>query len=225
MLLPAVEKTVGSAQPTQAVIWLHGLGANGHDFAPIVSELGLLKQATHFVFPHAPTLSVTLNGGILMPAWFDIDRLEEGHHFDRPGIESSSQSILAWITHLEKTKGIPSHKVILIGFSQGGAVSLYTGLRIQKKLAGVIGLSTYLPGAEDYPKALGPYAKQTPFWLAHGTQDPVVLPQWGQMTHEFIAGLGITCDWQPYPMEHTVCMPQLKQMGLWMQNAFDRATD
>lgn len=214
-MLPAVEKSIGHSTPEYAVIWLHGLGANGHDFAPVVSELGLTRSV-HFVFPHAPARPVTLNNGIVMPAWFDIDKLAEGHHFDREGMQSTLSQVQQWIEHLEKKKNIPSHKVLIVGFSQGGAVALYGGLTSPVPLAGVMGLSTYLPGAEDFPEALGPHVSRTPFWLGHGTRDQIVLPEWGRLSHEFIEGMGLTSQWKTWPMEHTVCTDQLKQMGQWL---------
>ncbi|MAZ43611.1 MAG: carboxylesterase [Legionellales bacterium] len=219
-MLPAVEKSLGNDIPEYAVIWLHGLGANGHDFAPVVGDLGL-KRSVHFVFPHAPARPVTLNNGIVMPAWFDIDKLDEGHSFDRQGMEITLQKIQQWIEHLNTSKGIPSENIALVGFSQGGAVALYGGLKSAVPLAGVMGLSTYLPGAEDFPAALSEHAKRTPFWLGHGTRDQVVLPQWGQLSHEYIAGLGIKSHWETYPMEHTVCTQQLKHIGQWLESVFN----
>jgi phospholipase/carboxylesterase len=221
MALLAVEQS-SNVKAEYAVIWLHGLGANGHDFAPIVPELGLDHLPIHFVFPHAPVRPVTLNAGLPMPAWFDIEKLEEGAHFDREGISASQRDIEHWIDRLGAERNIPSDKIVLIGFSQGGALALYTGLRSQRPLAGVMGLSTFLPVAEDYPAALGPHACDTPFWMGHGDNDQVVWLRWGQMSYDALKALQIPCQWACYPMAHTVCGPQLKDMGHWIETVLTK---
>jgi phospholipase/carboxylesterase len=202
-LLPAVELTSGAA-PRAAVIWLHGLGADGHDFAGLVPELDLSGcPPIRFVFPHAPSIPVTLNGGYVMPAWYDIASTNLAAQQDAPGIERSARAIVALIER-EVTRGIPCERIVLAGFSQGCAMALHTGLRLPQRLAGIIALSGYLPLAERLAGERHPANTQTPVFMAHGTQDPVVVLARGEASRAALQALGQPVHWHTYPMPHSV---------------------
>ena len=197
-----------SPNPTAAIIWMHGLGASGDDFAAIVPELDLTGcPAIRFIFPHAPVMPVTLNGGYIMPAWYDIFGTELGagavRREDATGIVKSQQDIEALIAH-EVARGIHPSKIVLAGFSQGCAVALHTGLRHPAKLAGIMALSGYLPLASTLAAERSAANTSTPIYMAHGTQDPVVVLSRAEASRDVLAGLGYNVQWHTYPMPHSV---------------------
>ncbi|WP_440996727.1 alpha/beta hydrolase [Arhodomonas sp. SL1] len=214
-LLESVE--VGPAEgATASVIWLHGLGADGHDFEPIVPELGLPDTAAvRFVFPHAPVQPVTLNGGMAMRAWYDLYGLGESMTEDARGIAASQARIEALIRR-EHERGVPARRLVLAGFSQGGAAALHTGLRHPERLAGIMGLSTYLPLRERLGEADAANA-ETPLFLAHGTMDPVLPFELGRTSKEHLEAAGYAVEWHEYPMQHAVCLEEIRAVGAWLR--------
>lgn len=213
-LLPCVEVETG-AQPQAAIIWLHGLGADGHDFEPIVPELKL-QQAVRFVFPHAPVRPVTLNGGWPMRAWFDIIALDREAQRDLHGTEESRRAVEALIRR-ENERGIPTERIVLAGFSQGGALALHTGLRYPEKLAGIIGLSTFLHTFDSLQTEAAPANRATPIFMAHGSEDSVVMPARGMETYDRLQAFGYVIDWHEYPMAHAVCPEEIGDLAQWLQ--------
>jgi phospholipase/carboxylesterase len=209
-------------QPKSSIIWLHGLGADGHDFVPIVKELQLPEAlGVRFVFPHAPVRPVTLKGGAQMPAWFDICDLRfEGHNPDEEGLAKAHQKLTTLIEQ-ETALGIPSDKIILAGFSQGGALALYSGLHYQGKLGGVIALSTYFPTAKVNLALLTPSRNTLPIFMAHGTFDPVVPLRHGKKSREQLSELGLSIDWRTYAMMHTVCAKEVRDISVWLREIID----
>lgn len=193
-----------------SVIWLHGLGADGHDFAPIVPELQLQdKFHIRFVLPHAPSKPVTLNNGYVMPAWFDIYGIDKGVREDTTGIPKARELVNKLIEE-EHAKGIDYKNIFLVGFSMGGALALYTGLKFEHKLAGIINLSGYLfRFDEDYSSA----NKDTPIMMAHGSDDPIVLEQFGLSAKERLVEKGYDVQWHSYPMQHQVCSAEIKDIA------------
>ena len=202
-LLPHL--TVESApQPTAAVIWLHGLGADGHDFAAIVPQLELDGcRPIRFIFPHAPSMPVTVNGGYVMPAWYDIVATDLVRREDAPGIHRSAQAIEALIEQ-EIARGIAPAHIVLAGFSQGCAMALHTALRHPLALAGVMALSGYLPLADTLAAERHPSNRQTPVFMAHGTADPVVPMARAEASRDLLLALGQPVQWHTYPMPHSV---------------------
>ena len=202
-LLPRIEIDT-APNPTCAVIWLHGLGADGNDFAAIVPELKLLDcPPIRFIFPHAPSMPVTVNGGYVMPAWYDIMGADLVSRQDAAGIQKSEQAIQAIIAH-EVARGIPTERMVLAGFSQGCAMALHTGLRLPTPLAGIMALSGYLPLAERFTAERHPANLRTPVFMAHGTQDPVVVLARGEASRNTLAAAGHAVQWHTYPMQHSV---------------------
>ena len=202
-LLPYVELQSAS-QPSAAVIWLHGLGADGHDFASLVPELDLSGcPPIRFVFPHAPSMPVTVNGGYVMPAWYDILGPNLISQQDAAGIQASERAIVALIAH-EVARGIPAEHIVLAGFSQGCAMALHTGLRLPHRLAGIMALSGYLPLVDRLAAERHPANAQTPVFMAHGTQDPVVVIARGEASRDALATLGQPVQWHSYPMPHSL---------------------
>jgi phospholipase/carboxylesterase len=203
--------------PSAAVIWLHGLGADGNDFAGLVPELDLSGcPAIRFIFPHAPSIPVTINGGYVMPAWYDIlgDNLVTRQ--DAAGIHKSEQAIRALIAH-EVARGIPHARIVLAGFSQGCAMVLHTGLRLEHTLAGIIGLSGYLPLAERFAAERHQANAHTPIFLAHGTQDPLVVVARGEETRNTLLALGHPVQWHTYPMPHSVHPREVADISTFLQ--------
>ncbi len=199
--------------PTAAVIWLHGLGADGHDFEGIVPQLHLPKEkAIRFLFPHAPVRPVTLNEGYPMRAWYDILSFGDASPEDTQGIHETEQA-LHHLIHEQTTHGIPLERIILAGFSQGGAMALYTALRYPRRLAGVLALSTYLPLADT----LLPATHAFPIFMAHGAQDTIVPFAVGRRARAQLEKLNYTVEWESYPMAHTVCMDEVKTISDWLQ--------
>lgn len=215
-LLPCVEITPENY--THSIIWLHGLGADGHDFEPIVNELDL-KQKIRFVFPHAPEMSVTVNNGLRMPAWYDISEAQIDQQQDEAGIRDSQQAILALIER-ELESGISSDKIILAGFSQGGAIALHTGLRFDKPLAGIMGLSTYLPLSEKVENEIHDANRKTPVFLAHGGYDPIVPLQLAIQTQTALNNLNYATEFKKYEMEHSVCVEEVDDISDWINMCF-----
>jgi phospholipase/carboxylesterase len=202
-LLDCIEMQTGPT-PTASVIWLHGLGADGNDFAPIVPEMDLTGcPAIRFVFPHANTMPVTINNGYVMRAWYDILGVDLVRREDEVGIRQSAAQIEALIAR-ERSRGIASNKIILAGFSQGCAMALFTGLRHAETLAGIVALSGYLPIADKTAADVSPANKATPIFMAHGAQDPVVPQARAIASRDLLTGFGYSIEWQSYPMPHSV---------------------
>jgi phospholipase/carboxylesterase len=215
-LLPAIEIET-TEHPTFSVIWLHGLGADGSDFVPVVPELGLPEApGIRFIFPHAPSLPVTCNGGYLMPAWYDIISLDsDSRRVDAAGILKSRQAICRLIER-ENQRGIPSHNIFLAGFSQGGAVAYMTALTYPEKLAGVLALSTYIPTPERLLAEATPVNKQIPIFAAHGIWDDVVSPKLGLAARDLLLAQAYPLVWHEYPMQHSVCIEEIQAIGEWL---------
>lgn len=216
-ILPNIEIET-AAQPTHAVIWLHGLGANGDDFVPIVPELGLPKNlAVRFIFPHAPEIPVTINAGYVMPAWYDILSLaKDARQVDLAGIERSRQQIVGLIER-EQARGIPADRIVIAGFSQGGAMAYSVGLTYPERLAGVMALSGYIPSSEWLISQRSIANQQTPVFVAHGTQDPVVGVVMGQQAVDWLQQQAYPVEWHQYLMQHQVCLEEIQQIGRWLQ--------
>jgi phospholipase/carboxylesterase len=214
-LLKAV--TVGATAAHYSVIWLHGLGADGHDFEPIVPELQFRqKPATRFIFPHAPVRPVTINQGYAMPAWFDIIALDAQAPEDEAGIRAAADSVAALIAQ-EQQRGVPSEQVVLAGFSQGGALALHLGLRYPTRLAGILALSSYLPLADKIADEAAAANAQTPIFMAHGEHDPIVPLALAQLSRQRLQQLGYAPQWQTYPMEHSVMPSEINDIGHWLE--------
>ncbi len=205
------------AAATASVIWLHGLGADGNDFVPIVPELGLgERHSVRFVFPNAPQQPVTVNGGMRMPAWYDVKGVDIADKQDREGIEASAAQIEVLIAR-EIEAGIPADRIVLAGFSQGGAVALHTGLRHGTSLAGIMALSTYLPLHEALAAEADAANRGVPIFMAHGSEDPIVPITLGHNSRDLLVDAGYTVDWHEYPMAHQVCLPEIATIGRWLR--------
>jgi len=214
--LAAVEVTTGP-EPTASVIWLHGLGADGHDFEPAVPQLVLPgMRALRFVFPHAPIRPITLNGGMPMRAWYDIAQLNRHAAEDESGVRSSEALVRALIAR-ENERGVPTVNIVLAGFSQGGAMALYTGTRLKEKLAGIIGLSCYMPRSSHFVAEREAANAATPIFLAHGLLDVVVALPMGEAARALLAGNEYTIEWHTYPMGHSVSAEELLAIGKFLK--------
>ena len=201
--------------PQASVIWLHGLGADGHDFEAIVPQLGLPKDlAIRFIFPHAPSLPVNLNGGYIMPAWYDIKQNDLGIEHDRDGIMKSAKSIQMLIEQ-QQMHGISTQRIILAGFSQGAALALHVGLRQSDRLAGLMALSGYLLLPTETTE-WQIQAKESSIFMAHGVHDPVVTYALGESAFRRLESDGYNTEWHSYPMEHSVCLEEIKDIGKWI---------
>ena len=215
-LLDALEVEIGPASASAvdaSIIWLHGLGADGHDFEPIVPELPLPPGLrARFVFPHAPVQSVTINYGHVMPAWYDV--YGDGRQ-DADGIRVSQGRIEALIAR-ERARGVSTRRIVLAGFSQGGAIALQTGLRHPERLAGILALSTYLPLAETLGAEANPANRDVPIFMAHGTEDPVIPLQRAAISRDQLRKLGHQVEWHEYPMPHAVCPEEIADVGAWL---------
>jgi phospholipase/carboxylesterase len=203
--MDAIEIETGP-RPEATVIWLHGLGADGHDFEPIVPELRLPK-AVRFVFPHAPVRPVTINNGMRMRAWYDILQFGGGPE-DEQGIRAS-QALLENLITAEKKKGIQADKIVLAGFSQGGAIVLQTGLRHAERLAGIMALSTYLPIAETLQKEKSKANQDLPIFMAHGAYDDIIPLRRAEQSRDLLVKSGYPVEWRTYPMPHSVCPEEI----------------
>ena len=205
------------APAAASVIWLHGLGADGHDFVPIVPELGLpASPAIRFVFPHAPVRPVTLNMGMRMRAWYDIKTLTAEGRADEEGIRASVALTGRYVA-AERAAGIPSERIVLAGFSQGGAIALHAGLRHPEPLAGILALSAYLPLQATLATELSESNRATPILMCHGIYDPVLPAQLGVMAREWLRTLGYAVEWHEYAMQHQVCLPEMQDIATWLR--------
>ena len=219
-LLPAIEIETAPA-PRHAVIWLHGLGADGSDFVPVIPYLGLPADlAVRFIFPHAPAMPVTCNGGYVMPAWYDItyiDGIDRG--VDEAGIAASAQAIRCLIAR-ENERGIASENIVLAGFSQGGAMAYTVGLTHPQRLAGIVALSAYLPAPGLLAPRLLPPNCRTPLFAGHGTDDDVVPLQLGAQARDWLQQAGYTVDWHTYVLPHSVNEAEIADIGRWLATRF-----
>lgn len=214
--LPHVEIESGP-NPTAAVIWLHGLGADGNDFAAVVPQLELNGcQAIRFVFPHAPSIPVTINNGYVMPAWYDIVETNLLSQQDAVGIKRSEMSIVALIDR-ELGMGIPHQNIVIAGFSQGCAIALHTGLRYKQRLAGIVALSGYLPLADSVVNERSQANADTPIFMAHGTQDPVVLIDRAESSKTALSAMGYSVQWKTYDMAHSVHPEELADISRFLR--------
>lgn len=203
------------AEPTAAVIWLHGLGASGHDFEPVVPELGLPQDAAvRFIFPHAPNIPVTINGGMTMPAWYDIKAMDIDRVVDTDQLMASADAVGKLIDQ-EIERGIPAEKIIIAGFSQGGAVAYELGLTYPKRLAGILALSTYFATAKTIKPSDANAA--TPISVYHGTFDPMVPESLGVQSVEALKEMGYEPAYQTFPMEHSVCLEEVQDIGRFIR--------
>lgn len=212
-MLQTVE--IENGKPERSIIWMHGLGASGHDFEPIVPMLGV--DRARFVFPHAPEMPVTLNGGMVMPSWYDIQSLSGA---GRENLEQvrESQAQIEQLIQREVDRGISVDSITLAGFSQGGAMALHTGLRYPQSLAGIVVLSAYLLNADGTPSEAHTANHETPIFFAHGESDPVVRFEWGQMSCDLVRQINRERDlqWRTYSMAHEVCPQEILDIGAWL---------
>ncbi|MCB5188453.1 alpha/beta fold hydrolase [Methylobacillus caricis] len=207
---------ISSQEPIRhSIIWMHGLGADGHDFAPVARELALPN--TRFILPHAPVRPVTVNNGYAMPAWYDIYGFGPNFKQDAEGIAASQKQIEALIAN-EAKRGIPVNRIVLAGFSQGGAIALHTALRYPEPLAGVLALSTYLPLSEQLAAECNPANKTLPIFMAHGTLDNVITLDRYQASAEFLQAQGYPLDLHEYSMPHSVCMEEINDIRTFLQS-------
>jgi phospholipase/carboxylesterase len=201
---------------TASVIWLHGLGADGHDFVPIVPELRLPPDAAiRFVFPHAAVRSVTINNGYEMRAWYDIKALALSGPEDDAGIRESDLRVRQYVSR-EIKSGIAAERIVIAGFSQGGAIALQTGLRYPERLAGIMALSTYLPLRGSLGAELSDHARTLPILMCHGRSDNVVPIVLGSMSRDVMLQNGVKVAWHEYPMQHEVSMPEIADISAWL---------
>src|SRR5262245_6553813 len=212
-MLDAIEITTGP-EPRLSVLWLHGLGADGHDFEPIVPELRL-GFAVRFVFPHAPVRPVTINGGMAMRAWYDILGFDRGAKEDSAGIRASAAAVTELVER-EIERGMSSDRIVLAGFSQGGAIALHTALRSPIPLAGVLALSTYLPLAATLATERYAANARIPIFMAHGTDDGVLPLQLADSSRSALEALGYVVEWHAYRMAHSVCMEEVAAISAWL---------
>jgi len=222
--LEAIEVETGP-KPTASVIWMHGLGADGNDFVPLVHELDLEgAPGIRFVFPHAPMQPVSINNGYVMRAWYDVrwGDLEGGSKEpDEKGVRASQAAIGELIAR-EVGRGSAAGNIVLAGFSQGGAIALQTGLRYPQTLGGVMALSTYLPLAESFANEASAQNRRTPIFMAHGTQDAVIQPAMGARSRDVLVKAGYDVEWHEYPMPHSVCLEEIADIGRWLTKILSR---
>jgi len=211
-------------EPGNCVIWLHGLGADGHDFEPVVPMLGMEQiAATRFIFPHAPIRPVTLNGGMMMRAWYDIRGMNVGRDQDEEGIEQSAGLVRSLIER-EIGRGIPASRIVLAGFSQGGAIAAHVALRYPHKLAGLMVLSAYLLFPDRLAAQLNPANSGTPVFVAHGSMDPMVPFNMGKDLAARLRALQLPLEWHEYPMPHSVVQEELHDIGAWLRACLPKTT-
>jgi len=204
-------------QPTAAVIWLHGLGADGYDFEPIAPELALPDTLpVRFVFPHAPMRPVTINGGAVMRAWYDIFNLEGVRREDDAGIRASQESVEALIAR-EHSRGVSASRLVLAGFSQGGAIALQTGLRHVDRLAGIMALSTYVPLASTLTAEASAANRDVPIFMAHGRDDSLIAIERAAISRDLLRNAGYKVEWHEYAMEHAVCREEIDDVAGWLR--------
>ena len=215
-MLETLELETGP-RPTAAVIWLHGLGADGYDFEPIVPELDLpAAPAVRFVFPHAPMRPITINGGAVMRGWYDVMSLEGVRREDDAGVRASQTSVDELIAR-ELARGVPAARLILAGFSQGGAIALQTGLRHPERLAGIMALSTYLPLAATLAAEASAANRDVPIFMAHGRDDSLIPIERATISRETLRAAGYKLEWHDYAMEHAVCREEIEDIAAWLR--------
>lgn len=220
-LLPHIELE-SAPLPLCSVIWLHGLGADGNDFAAMVPQLDLRGcPPIRFIFPHAPSMPVTVNGGYVMPAWYDIVGANLVVRQDAAGIQKSEKAIVALIEQ-EVARGIPFERIVLAGFSQGCAMALHTGLRLPHRLAGIMALSGYLPLADRFASERHTANAHTPVFIAHGTQDPVVILKRGEDSRDALKALGHPVQWHTYPMPHSVHPQEITDIAAFLKQVLGK---
>ena len=216
-LLETVEVETGRS-PAHTVLWMHGLGADGHDFEPIVPELSL-HVPVRFVFPHAPMRAVAINFGAMMRAWYDIRAVGGERREDADGVRTSQAQIEALIAR-ERERGIPAERLVLAGFSQGGAMALHTGLRHPERLAGILALSCALPLADELAAEASPANRNVPIFMAHGTHDDVIPLARARRAHDRLVELGWSVEWREYRMTHAVCREEIGDISEWLGARF-----
>jgi phospholipase/carboxylesterase len=216
MQLPDSVEVVTGADPVGSIIWLHGLGADGHDFEPVVPEMRL-QPSLRFVFPHAPVQAVTINGGMAMRSWYDIRSFDADGRADREGVLQSC-ALLDGLIDREIERGVPAQKIVVAGFSQGGAVAIQTALRTAHPIAGLMALSTYLPLPEESAQARAD--TKLPIFMAHGQFDPVLRMEWGRASADRLVALGYSVEWHEYPMAHAVCPQEISDISHWLAGIY-----
>ncbi|HVS27692.1 MAG TPA: alpha/beta fold hydrolase [Burkholderiales bacterium] len=218
--LPAIEIETRSG-PQASVIWLHGLGADGNDFVPVVDQLGLPPRlAVRFIFPHAPMQPVTINGGFVMRAWYDIAAADLSLREDEAGLRQSQREIEKLIAR-EKNRGIPAGKIVLAGFSQGGAIALQAGLRHPERLAGVLALSAYLPLPSTLAAEANAANADVPIFMAHGSADPTIPLLLANLSRQRLEQQGYKVEWHPYLMPHSLCPEEIRDIGVWLKRVLN----
>ena len=218
-LLECGEVATGPA-PVASVIWMHGLGADGYDFVPVVKQLDMnalpgLEAGVRFIFPHAPMRPVTINNGMVMRAWYDIKMTDLVRQEDEAGLRASQAECEKLIAN-EVARGIPPHRIVLAGFSQGGAIALQTGLRHKARLAGLMVLSSYLPIASTVASEVSAASKAVPVFMAHGTHDPMIALTRATASRDQLTQLGCNIEWKQYPMEHSLVMEEVRDVRDWL---------
>jgi phospholipase/carboxylesterase len=214
-LLDAIEIETGP-QPAAAVVWLHGLGADGSDFVPVVEALDLPPAPIRFIFPHAPMQPVTINQGYVMRAWYDIVSADLARRADERGVRASQRLVEALLAR-ERSRGIPARHLLLAGFSQGGAIALQTGLRHPERLAGIMALSCYVPLAGTLESERATANRDVPVFMAHGLYDPIIPVGLARDSCDLLARLGYDVEWHEYPMEHSVAPEEVAAIGAWLR--------
>ncbi len=214
-VLPSVELETGP-NPTAAVIWLHGLGADGNDFVPIVDEMPLPASASvRFVFPHAPMRPVTLNNGFRMRAWYDLAAGDITNRADIAGVRESQAHVEALIAR-ERARGVAARRIVIAGFSQGGVIALHTGVRHSERLAGIVALSTYVVVPDMLAEEGSAANRDVPIFMAHGTFDPMVRPEWGEAGRKALVAAGYHVEWHTYPMPHSVVWEEVEAISAFL---------
>lgn len=215
-LLPAVEIET-APNPTASVIWLHGLGDDGHGWSQVVPGLRMsTTPGVRFVFPHAPKMPVAINNGYVMPAWYDIREANLNERADIAGVRRSQQQLEALVAR-EKTRGVPASRIVLAGFSQGGAIALYTGLRYPERLAGIAALSTYVVDAPNLVAEASPMNRDLPIFMGHGTHDPVVALAWAEASRKTLEAGGWKVEWHTYAMEHSASPEEIVDIAAFLR--------
>ena len=218
--LDAIEIETG-ARPDAAVIWMHGLGDDGRGWSEVVPSLGLPGNlAVRFVFPHAPVMAVTINNGMRMRAWYDIREANLNERADLDGVRASQRHVDALLAR-EAARGIAWRRMLLAGFSQGGAIALYAGLRCRERLAGIVALSSYLIGAERLGVEASAANRDVPIFMAHGTHDPVIAFAWAERSRDALQAAAWRVEWHSYPMEHSAVIEEIAAAGAFIRRALD----
>ena len=219
-LLPAIEIETG-ANPNAAVIWLHGLGDDGHGWSEVVPALRMPESIpTRFLFPHAPVMPVTINNGYAMRAWYDLRENDFNNRADLAGVRRSQQQVEALMAR-EQVRGIAASRIVLAGFSQGGAIALYAGLRHGERLAGIVALSTYLIAPDALPAEASAANRDVPIFMAHGTQDPVVQFRWADASRKALVAAGYPVEWHTYPMPHSAMPEEIVAIGRFLARVLE----